>query len=52
MSAPEIDHERLAELVKRARKLGYEVKHTHADNIKMPGRVRVKIELWQKDKRK
>lgn len=52
MTEREIDHERIAELLKRARKLGYDVKHVHADNIKLPGRVRIKIELWQKDKKR
>ena len=47
----EIDVDRIRKLQKAARALGYRVVHIHADVLKDPGRPRVKLELWQKEKK-
>jgi regulator of protease activity HflC (stomatin/prohibitin superfamily) len=47
-----LEIKRVRQLQEAAEKLGYDVVHVHMDKIKLPGRVRVKLELWQREKRK
>jgi hypothetical protein len=50
MSA-DIDLKRLNALKKEAEDLGYRIVHIHADVLKDPGRPRIKLELWQREKK-
>ena len=47
-----LDMKRVRQLQEAAEKLGYEVVHVHADSNRIPGRVRVKMEFWQKERKK
>jgi hypothetical protein len=44
-----LDIKRVRQLQEAAEKLGYDVVHVHMDKIKLPGRVRVKLEFWQRE---